>query len=103
MTAPGGFEVDPLEVDEHARHVDHVQARLETALDAANQRLGSEDFGIVGRGLAQICNENMESVIGTLRAAVDAGHTHVDSVRKWAEAKRVDEESVQALLNQVKI
>ncbi|AXB46696.1 hypothetical protein [Amycolatopsis albispora] len=93
-----GFNADPDEIDAHARRVGEVQAQLDTALDAANQRMGEEAFGKLGALVASCCNSSLEELRATLQAATESSQHHVDLVRKWAEVKRVDEDSIGALL-----
>ncbi|MGC7093812.1 hypothetical protein ACPZ19_04015 [Amycolatopsis lurida] len=98
-----GFNADPDEIDAHAKRVGEVQAQLDTAVEAANQRMGDEAFGLLGTGLglAAWCNSSMEDLRATLEAATESSQHHVDIVRKWAEVKRVDEESIGSLLKKV--
>jgi len=92
-----GFEMDPRTATEHAGHVESAQALLGGALDAAENRLGSDDFGSLGHLLAGRCDETMAEILGALRSAVDTGRGHATAVRAWAEAGHVDENTVLPL------
>ncbi|MBN6036178.1 hypothetical protein [Amycolatopsis sp. 195334CR] len=96
-----GFNADPDEIDAHAKRVGEVQAQLDTAVDAANQRMGDEAFGLLGIPLSFLCNDSMEDLRAALQSAAESSRLHVDNVRKWAEVKRVDEESIGSLLKKV--
>jgi hypothetical protein len=96
----GGFEVDPDEIDAHAKQVDATLRELKTAADADQSRVDGLAFGLVGNlmGLHLLCDSTTERAMDQLRVAVEAGDRHVRAVQTWARQKRVDEETVQELL-----
>ena len=102
MPGDQGFDVDPVQIDEHAKQVEKTLELLQTALAAdQSSRIKSEDFGLIG-DLVQLdawCNSTADKAAEALRVAVEAGNYHVDAVRGWAQARRVDEESATALIN----
>ncbi|MGW5699784.1 hypothetical protein [Amycolatopsis japonica] len=97
-----GFNVDPVRIDEHAKQVEKTLELLQTALSAdQTSRIKSEDFGLIG-DLVQLdawCNTAADKAVEALKTAVDAGNHHVDTVRAWAQARRVDDESAEDLVN----
>ncbi len=102
MPGDQGFDVDPVQIDTHAKQVEKTLDLLQTALAAdQSSRIKSEDFGLIG-DLVQLdawCNSTADKAAEALRIAVEAGNYHVDAVRGWAQARRVDEESAVALIN----
>ncbi|RZQ64251.1 hypothetical protein [Amycolatopsis suaedae] len=96
-----GFHVAPDQVTAHAQRVERTHEVLDQALQAANQRMGYEAFGLLGLAFAWRCNETMEGMTEALRTAIDTSNYHVSAVRKWAEVKRVDEESIGTLLGKI--
>lgn len=98
----GGFDVDPEEIDAHAKQVEDILQRLRTAIDADNNRVDATSFGLVGMacGLYLWCNSTSDATRETLEAAAKAGEHHVDAVHQWAKARRVDEDTAAELLKQ---
>ncbi|MFD8491987.1 hypothetical protein [Amycolatopsis sp. NPDC059657] len=98
----GGFDVDPEEIDAHAKQVEDILTRLKTAIDADNNRVDAMSFGAVGVacGLYLWCNSTADRTRETLETAVKSGEHHVDAVHTWAKARRVDEQTASDLLKQ---
>lgn len=97
MTA--GFNISPDEIDALAKAVDAATSTLGASVAAANQRMGSEAFGLIGVGLAAWCDNVMQEAAGTLKEAHAAGERHSAAVRDWAESQRVNEESIKGLFD----
>lgn len=101
MPAAGqGFNVDPVQIDEHAKQVEKTQDHLRMALDADRDRVDMMAFGLIGNqcGMPLICNNLSENVREALQSAISAGEHHVAAVRKWAEVRRVNEQDAIDLL-----
>ncbi|EMD28016.1 hypothetical protein [Amycolatopsis azurea] len=97
-----GFNVDPVQIDEHAKQVATTLETIQTALAADQQsRIQAGDFGLIGQlvALDVWCSSTADKAAEALKSAVDAGEHHVSTVRKWAQARRVDEESATELIN----
>lgn len=102
MPGDQGFDVDPVQIDEHAKQVETTLETIRTALAADQQsRIQAGDFGLIGQlvGLDIWCSSTADKAAEALKGAVEAGEYHVSTVRKWAQARRVDEESAIELLN----
>ncbi|SDC48463.1 type VII secretion target [Actinokineospora iranica] len=97
MTDSGGFDVSPDEIAAHATKVQATADLLETALDAAHNRMASESWGLFGIPLSWVCNDVMESATNALSEARAAGDRHAAAVHDWAKSHRVNEESITAL------
>ncbi|AIG81194.1 hypothetical protein [Amycolatopsis japonica] len=95
-----GFDVNPDQIDEHAKQVERTHEHLRTALDADKDRVDVLAFGLIGNlcGMSLICNNLSENVREALQSAISSGEHHVAAVRKWAEVRRVTDQDAVDLL-----
>lgn len=78
--------IDPEQMRAHARKLDELGGRINTALDAAGQTMHPEAFGLLGIPLAGICSGAQYLATDAIRSAADAALDHVKRVDKWTEA-----------------
>ena len=85
--------IDPEQMRAHAKKLDELGGRINTALGAADQTMHPEAFGLLGIPLAGICSAAQFAATATIRSAADAALDHVKRVDKWTEAvERNDED-----------
>ncbi|WP_370969734.1 hypothetical protein [Amycolatopsis sp. cg9] len=97
-----GFDENPNAIDEHAKQVETTFGVLKEAVELSkNDSIGSDAFGLIGRlcFLDLWCDNVASGAREALDSAVKGADYHVQAVRTWARARRVDEESASALVN----
>jgi hypothetical protein len=78
--------IDPEQMRAHAKKLDELGGRINTALGAADQTVHPEAFGLLGMPLAGICSGAQYLAADALRSAAEAALDHVERVTKWTDA-----------------
>ncbi|MEU5697065.1 hypothetical protein [Actinosynnema sp. NPDC020468] len=87
------YRIDLTEMDAHAKKLDDIAHRVNTAAGAGQASSHPEAFGLLGIPLMAICAAAEHSAVDTLNDAVDAASDHLERVHDWREDVRTNEEA----------
>ncbi|OLZ59939.1 hypothetical protein DMC61_01795 [Amycolatopsis sp. WAC 04169] len=95
-TGPG-FDVDPSALETHRGKLDALTGRINTALNAAEQTMHPEAFGIIGMSLAISFSMAQSVAEDAVRTAATSADDHADRVRVWQQRKEITEDEYKKL------
>ncbi|MER7015162.1 type VII secretion target [Saccharopolyspora sp. NPDC000359] len=86
------FQVEAEDLTAHASHLDGLSDRFDTAIDAAQQAMSDDAYGLLCSFLPPIINPMEEEGLEALKAAKEGVSTTADNVRQTAkEYQEVDQ------------
>ena len=93
------YRINPEEMDAHAKKLEDVGQRMNTALGAGDAASNPEAFGLLGIPLMGVCAAAQHMAMNALREASDAALDHVKRVRSWREDVQNNEDDQTALFD----
>lgn len=87
------YRISLEEMEAHAKKLDDIGQRVNTAFGAGEAASNSEAFGLLGIPLMGICAAAQHMAMNTLREATDAAGDHVKRVHLWREDVKNNDET----------